>query len=133
MLIETVLANREKTHGLYSEQAKLSQTLKRIFRGTRNWEKLDDCQAQSMELFCDKISRILNGDYNELDHWSDISGYATLVIREREMAMGGSADPEVPNAKMPVAIRKQEGDTALNVPSFLIRQMEDDMKDALTK
>ena len=133
MLIETVLANREKTHGLYSEQAKLAQLLKRTLRGTRNWEKMDFYQAQSMEAFCDKISRILNGDNDEPDHWQDISGYASLVVRELEARLGGSKNPEVPNAKLPVSIKKQEGDAPLNVPSFLVQQMEDDLKDAIKK
>jgi hypothetical protein len=133
MLIETVLATREKTHGVYAEQAALAQLLKRLLRGTRNWEKLDDCQAQSMEALCDKISRILNGNNNEIDHWQDVSGYSSLVVRELEMRVGGSANPEVPNAKLPVSIKRQDGDGPLNVPSFLVQQMEDDMRDAFKK
>lgn len=133
MLIETVLANREKTHGVYREQAALAQNLKRMLRNTRNWEKMDFDQAQSMEAFCDKISRILNGDNDEPDHWRDISGYASLVVRELEARAGGSKTPEVPYAKLPVSIKKQESDAPLDAPAFLVKQMEDDFKEALKK
>lgn len=131
-LIETILANREKTHGAYREQAKLAQNLKRMLRNTRNWEKMDFDQAQSMEAFCDKISRILNGNNDEIDHWQDISGYASLVVRELEAKAGGSKTPEVPGARPPASasIKPQAGDGPLNVPPFILRDMERDMADA---
>ena len=133
MHIETVLANREQTHGIYREQAKLSQTLKLLLRETRNWNHLDFYQAQSLEEFCTKISRILNGNFNEVDHWRDISGYASLVIRELEGQTGGAKEPEVPFAKLPVSIRPQENDEVLNAPEFLLKKMEDDMEQLLKK
>jgi hypothetical protein len=133
MLIETILAARNKTHGDYADQAALAQNLKRMLRNTRNWEKMDFCQAQSMEAFCDKISRALTGDNDEIDHWQDISGYAQLVVKELEARKGGSQTPEIPMAKLPVSIKKQENDAPLDPPSFLVKQMEDDLKEALKK
>jgi len=133
MMIETILAARKKTHGDYADQAALAQSLKRMLRNTRNWEKMDFCQAQSMEAFCDKISRVLTGDNDEIDHWQDISGYAQLVVKDLEARNGGSQTPEIPMAKLPVSIKKQEGDAPLNAPEFLIKQMEDDIKEVLKK
>ena len=133
MNIETVLANREQTHGIYREQAQLTQTLKLLLRDTRNWGRLDYYQAQSLEEICNKVSRILSGNCDEPDHWQDISGYATLVVKELETAVGGSATPEIPNVKLPVSIKKQDGDEALNAPEFLLKRMEDDMEQLLKK
>lgn len=133
MLIETIIATRETTHGVYREQASLAQNLKRLLRSTRNWERLDYYQAQSIEAFCDKLSRILNGDMNELDHWRDISGYACLVLKELEAQTGGDMQPEVPNAKMPVSMKKAPEDAPLNAPEFLLKQMEEDLKNELDK
>ncbi len=31
-----------------------------------------------------KIASILAGDPNEIDHWRDIAGYATLIVKELE-------------------------------------------------
>lgn len=133
MNIETVLANREKTHGIYREQAQLAQTLKLLLRDTRNWSRLDYSQAQSIEEICNKISRILNGNCDEPDHWQDISGYATLVVKELETAAGGSTTPEIPNVKLPVSIKRQENDEPLDAPEFLLKRMEDDMEQLLKK
>lgn len=133
MLIETVLANREQSHGRYSEQAKLAQLLKRTLRETRNWCRLDYHQAQSLEACCDKISRILNGDCNEPDHWQDISGYASLVLRELEDQAGGTKEPEVPYARPPVSMKQDNKDDPLNAPEFLLKKMEDDMEQLLKK
>jgi hypothetical protein len=32
-------------------------------------------------MICYKMGRILSGDSNNLDHWDDIAGYATLVSK----------------------------------------------------
>lgn len=112
--IETVLATREETHGVYREQAAFAQQFKRMMRAGRNWERLDFYQAQSMEAFADKLSRILCGNFNEPDHWRDVSGYATLVLNE--MHAGGQAH-----------IKPQPGDEPLNAPEFLMRKMENDL------
>lgn len=131
MLIETVLANREQSHGLYRDQATFAQSLKRFVRSSKNWERLDPCQAQSIEACCDKISRILIGNYNEPDHWQDISGYASLVVRELDERTGGTVSPEVPYAKPPVSMKGEE--ESFEAPEFLLKKMEDDMEQLLKK
>jgi hypothetical protein len=41
--------------------------------------KLEDDQAEALEMIANKIARILNGDPDYADSWTDIAGYATLV------------------------------------------------------
>lgn len=116
--INATLAQRNTTHGDYREQAAFAQQFKRMMRAGRNWERLDFYQAQSLEAFADKISRVLCGDFNEVDHFRDVAGYATLVVRELELLQGG--------ARPPVGVRPQPGDEPLNAPEFLTR-MESDL------
>lgn len=118
--IETVLAERNATHGDYREQAAFAQQFKRMMRAGRNWERLDFYQAQSLEAFADKISRVLCGNFNEPDHYRDVAGYATLVVRELETLQGGARAPAH------ASVRPQPGDEPLNAPEFLTR-MESDL------
>jgi len=60
--INDTLNERANTHGDYREQAAFAQHLKRMMRAGRNWERLDLTQAQSLEAFADKISRVLCGN-----------------------------------------------------------------------
>ena len=39
-------------------------------------------QAESLDMICNKIARIVCGDSNYIDSWHDISGYATLVVQQ---------------------------------------------------
>ena len=77
--IESVLKDRQKTHGDFSDHAALCQHLKDKFRSMPGWEKLSFVQRQSLDMIADKISRILVGNPNEPDHWLDIEGYAKLA------------------------------------------------------
>jgi hypothetical protein len=44
--------------------------------------KLSVSQREALEMILHKIARILNGDPNFKDSWTDIIGYARLVERE---------------------------------------------------
>ena len=37
-----------------------------------------------MEQICMKLARIMSGNSFDIDHWHDIAGYASLVVREIE-------------------------------------------------
>lgn len=82
--INEVLAEREKTYGEFPECADLAQNLKAIMIDSIYGSKLANYQALALEMIALKIARILNGDPNHIDSWRDISGFATLVVRELE-------------------------------------------------
>jgi hypothetical protein len=82
MNVDQILSDREQTHGLFREMADYSQTIKRLMRTSRNWDKLDVTQAQALEVIADKMARILCGDPSFVDHWQDGAGYFELVVRE---------------------------------------------------
>jgi hypothetical protein len=82
--IQNVLTERARTHGDFEHVAKMSQNLKHMMKSTRAFEDLDYYMAESLEQMAMKIARILSGNCFEKDHWQDISGYASLVVRQIE-------------------------------------------------
>ena len=107
--IQEILSEREQTHGAYREVASYSQALKQLMRSSRNWERLDVAQAQTLEVVADKMARILCGDPSFLDHWQDGAGYFELVVRDLTEARQ-LARPPAP---------EQPGDATPNAPAFL--------------
>ena len=79
-----LINEREKTHGPFITVAAKAQQLKDMIQGGKNWEEMDDVQREALQMIASKIARILAGNYDEVDHWRDISGYAELVVRELE-------------------------------------------------
>jgi hypothetical protein len=73
-----LIQKREKTHGMYYENASLTQALKEVIRSGPNWASLTDGQREALDMICAKVSRVLCGDADFRDHWDDIAGYAKL-------------------------------------------------------
>jgi hypothetical protein len=109
MNTDQILNEREQTHGLFREVAGYSQALKTLMRSSRNWERLDVAQAQTLEVVADKIARILCGDPSHVDHWQDGAGYFELVVRDLVQAQDARK----------VAMPTRPGDEPLDVPAFL--------------
>jgi hypothetical protein len=72
-----ILNERGERYGTFQQQAAISQSLKRVMFAAER--KLEDDQAEALEMIANKIARILNGDPDYVDSWLDIAGYATLV------------------------------------------------------
>lgn len=79
MNTQEILAERQTTHGDFSDNSRISQQLKLIVRSERGYKKLTNVQAEAIDMILHKISRAVAGNPDEPDHWKDISGYATLV------------------------------------------------------
>lgn len=77
--IAATLAERGTRYGAFSGHAKITQALKRAMVATPKWAQLSDSQKESLEMVAHKIGRILNGDPNYVDSWTDICGYSKLV------------------------------------------------------
>jgi hypothetical protein len=77
--IDSILKQRASTHGDYVEQAYVTQVLKNIIHGQRQWNDLNAPMRESLEMICHKIGRIMSGDPCTKDHWFDIAGYAKLI------------------------------------------------------
>ena len=82
--ITGVLQQRGERYGSYRCVAWTSQSLKDTIRNSFNVKNnsLEWYQLESLDLICNKLARILNGDPNYRDSWLDIAGYAQLVVDE---------------------------------------------------
>lgn len=78
--IEETLAEREKTYGDYEKVALISQVIKDILREGDQYIYLRAYQLESLDMICNKMARIVNGDPQYADSWHDIEGYARLVF-----------------------------------------------------
>lgn len=81
---EALIAERHTTHGDFADNARVSQGLKTIFHEEIDCKPISVEAAESLDMIALKLSRILSGRADEPDHWRDIAGYATLVVKELE-------------------------------------------------
>jgi hypothetical protein len=77
--IKDILVQRHATHGDFTDDATTAQALKRVMHEAKNWEGLNPIKREALENIATKIARILSGNSNHADTWSDIQGYARLV------------------------------------------------------
>lgn len=84
-----LLKDRESNYGNYHTLANLSQTLNKIinqhYTAVHSVEgqpapQLPNFMAESVQMICQKIARIANGNIQHIDSWEDIAGYALRVV-----------------------------------------------------
>lgn len=82
--VDEVLTDRGKSYGKFVNNARTSQRLKAVISEAllEREESIPDDAAEALDMFCSKISRLVNGDINHVDGWRDIEGFSRLV-RER--------------------------------------------------
>jgi hypothetical protein len=76
---EEVLVERNKTHGDFAMNAHFSQELKRLFHSAPCWTQLHDVHRESLHMIALKLSRVLSGQADYKDHWTDMAGYSKLA------------------------------------------------------
>lgn len=74
-MIETVLAERQKTHGDFAEHARVYAALKEVYADV----KINKVLHIALDYIMGKIARIITGNAEFADHWVDIQGYAKLA------------------------------------------------------
>jgi hypothetical protein len=84
--VDGVLDERAKDYGKFIEGAEIMQMIKRLVhnyieeRGT----PLAFDQREALDMIVHKMGRIINGNPDKVDHWTDIAGYAKLVADRLE-------------------------------------------------
>ena len=78
MKIEETLKERQKTHGDFSENAKIAQALKDAVRMSSKFNGMNEGHKEAVDAILCKVARVVVGNPFEPDHWRDIAGYATL-------------------------------------------------------
>jgi len=76
------LAERHGQYGHYTYVSTTSQLLKRPIRESPNYKTMPAYMNESLDMICNKLARILCGNYYLRDSWLDIEGYAKLVTDE---------------------------------------------------
>jgi hypothetical protein len=76
-----ILAERQTTHGEFSDNARVAQRLRAFWRQQPTWESIPEQQREALDQMAGKLSRIFSGQPHFKDHWDDISGYATLASK----------------------------------------------------
>ena len=79
MSIDKTLAERGSRYGEFDGHALVTQNIKAAIKDSARWGDLADDQKEALEMVAHKIGRIVNGDPNYIDSWTDIIGYTRLV------------------------------------------------------
>ena len=84
--IDATLAERGANYGKFTNHSELSQKLQVAFESHvlkyGQPEKYTDSMNEAIQLIMHKLARIANGDPTYVDNYVDISGYATLIVKE---------------------------------------------------
>lgn len=94
--IHSVLNERKTTHGEYTEHARCTQRIMDAMMVERNWAELDPIQKESLHMIAHKIGRIMVGNPNHEDHYTDIIGYTQLVL-DRLPGLASAYKPGCPD------------------------------------
>lgn len=96
--IDATLAERGSRYGEFTDHAEVTQSIKDAMKASNNWDILPDDMLECLEMVAHKIGRILNGDPDYIDSWTDIIGYARLVekrlIAEQAAAKSLMSEPD---------------------------------------
>lgn len=82
--VNETLETRGTRYGEYTNVSSTAQKLKNVLRSAASWDMMEPYMQESLDMICNKLARIGNGDPFYDDSWHDISGYAQLVETELE-------------------------------------------------
>jgi hypothetical protein len=82
--IEQILEQRGSQYGDFPTHSFITQNIKNSMKTSPNWDNLSPEMKESLEMIAHKLGRILNGNPNYKDSWTDIIGYAKLIEQELE-------------------------------------------------
>jgi hypothetical protein len=79
--IDETLNERAQDYGKFKEGAALMQGIKRLLadHARLHNKTFADDQWEALEMIVHKMARIVNGNPDKVDSWTDIAGYAKLV------------------------------------------------------
>jgi len=77
--INDILAERGSRYEDFLEHARITQNLKAIMVSSPKWSSLSVDKKEALEMIAHKLGRILNGDPEYKDSWTDIIDYTKLI------------------------------------------------------
>lgn len=79
--VDKVLGERGTVYGRFETNATMAQELKDVLAYYASQGTLDPYMVEAIQQILSKISRIVCGNPNYKDNWTDIAGYSTLVAK----------------------------------------------------
>ena len=79
MSINRTLEQRGSRYGKFKDVASTTYALQEILRDAKSYKHMSDDQVIALDMICNKMARIVNGDPNYIENWHDIAGYSTLI------------------------------------------------------
>ena len=79
MNIEETLKQRGSRYGDFEDHARITYGIKSIMQTGRSWHDMSTDKKEALDMIAHKIGRIVNGDPDYQDSWTDIIGYARLI------------------------------------------------------
>jgi hypothetical protein len=85
-VVDQVLDSRAVEYGTFADGAALMQSIKRTLsaHAQKHGRTFADDQWEALEMVVHKMARIVNGNPDNVDSWTDIAGYAMLVADRLE-------------------------------------------------
>lgn len=80
--IDDTLSQRGNRYGEFAGHAQVTQRLKVAMMSHPNYAHLGTDKREALEMIQHKIGRIINGDPDYKDSWTDIIGYARLIEKD---------------------------------------------------
>lgn len=81
-VLDETIAQRQSTHGRFTDNSAVAQALKDVYRASNNWVLLPPYMREAFDMTAHKQGRILSGDFMFYDHWLDIGGYNARVLEQ---------------------------------------------------
>ena len=110
MSINKTLEQRGERYGKFKDVAATTYALQEILRNAKNHKHMTDDQVIALDMICNKMARIVNGDPNYIDNWRDVSGYSLLIVNEL-LVTDGATDVDV--ISMTIGSKANECETKL--------------------
>lgn len=78
--LQSTLDERGSEYGDFAEMASVAQDLKAMLLA----DDMNVVEKEAVDLICTKLARISCGNPHNKDSWTDIAGYAMLVVEYLE-------------------------------------------------
>lgn len=79
--VDSTLAERESQYGSFSDVAETTQAIIDALK-LGKYDYMPSTHKVSLQMIASKMARITHGDFNFIESWHDISGYAKLIENE---------------------------------------------------
>src|SRR5574344_471512 len=91
--IKATLAERQSTYGSFEDVAFVTENIMSVLGSVRvnGLSELPNTHRMALYMIASKMARIVNGDFNFIESWHDISGYAKLIENELMQTDGATS------------------------------------------